>query len=203
MFRRSRQRDALHSTDTGTSNANSNSQEASSMISKLDKQKIDISKIFGFNFKDLSSWQNFVRLLYRPTDPASLGVVRALFGKLIIYIVYPCSRIQFQELKYTNSCNLLGLLMVLDIPEERGLARADIRWGDPLECRFPLFNFLQPLPLQWMCIVYLVMWLGKLSMCTKRIFHILWGITPQHAAENVAPLENQSELYMPQKFSSM
>lgn len=50
--------------------------------------------------------------------------------------------------------------MVLDIPEERGLADADINWGDPNECRFPLFDFLQPLPLQWMCIVYLIMWIG-------------------------------------------
>jgi vitamin K-dependent gamma-carboxylase len=50
--------------------------------------------------------------------------------------------------------------MVLDIPEERGLADADINWGDPNECRFPLFDFLQPLSLQWMCIVYLIMWIG-------------------------------------------
>lgn len=53
-----------------------------------------------------------------------------------------------------------GFLMVLDIPEERGLADADINWGDPNECRFPLFDFLQPFPLQWMCIVYLIMWIG-------------------------------------------
>lgn len=51
--------------------------------------------------------------------------------------------------------------MFFDIPEERGLAIADIRWGDPLECRFPLFNFLPMLPLQWMLLVYLVMWLGE------------------------------------------
>jgi len=55
--------------------------------------------------------------------------------------------------------------MLLDIPEERGLAIADIRWGDPLECRFPLFSFLPVLPLQWMFMVYLVMWLGKQPVC--------------------------------------
>lgn len=35
----------------------------------------------GFSWSDLKSFDNFVRLLYRPTDPASLGVARALFGK--------------------------------------------------------------------------------------------------------------------------
>jgi vitamin K-dependent gamma-carboxylase len=56
--------------------------------------------------------------------------------------------------------------MILDIPEERGLADVDINWGDPNECRFPLFDFLQPLSLQWMCIVYLIMWIGTLC-CIK------------------------------------
>ena len=51
--------------------------------------------------------------------------------------------------------------MVLDIPQERGLAHADYKWGDPDECRFPLFDWLTPLPLEWMYIVYLCMWLGK------------------------------------------
>ena len=51
--------------------------------------------------------------------------------------------------------------MVLDIPQERGLAMADMRWGSPDECHFPLFNFLEPLPLQWMYIVYLIMFLGE------------------------------------------
>lgn len=35
----------------------------------------------GFKFVELSSFENFVRLLYRPTDPANLGIARALFGK--------------------------------------------------------------------------------------------------------------------------
>ena len=74
------------------------------------------------------------------------------------------------NLSYLKSDVLLisiaGFLMVVDIPEERGLADADIKWGDPNECRFPLFNFLQPLPLQWMCIVYLIMWIGNLSYLT-------------------------------------
>ena len=55
----------------------------------------------------------------------------------------------------------LGLLMAIDIVEERGLGEADVRWASPMHCHFPLFTFLRPLPLAWMCIVYLVMWAGK------------------------------------------
>lgn len=37
-------------------------------------------KLCGFKLGDLSSFESFAALLYRPSDPASLGVVRALFG---------------------------------------------------------------------------------------------------------------------------
>uniref|UniRef100_A0A8C0B4Z2 HTTM domain-containing protein n=1 Tax=Buteo japonicus TaxID=224669 RepID=A0A8C0B4Z2_9AVES len=44
-----------------------------------------------------------------------------------------------------------GLLMALDVPQERGLGHLDQRFLDGLEvCRFPLLPFLQPLPLDWM-----------------------------------------------------
>ena len=35
----------------------------------------------GFEFDDLCSFERFTDLMYRPTDSASLGVVRALFGE--------------------------------------------------------------------------------------------------------------------------
>ena len=35
----------------------------------------------GHDFKCLTSFQSFVELMHRPTDSASLGVGRALFGK--------------------------------------------------------------------------------------------------------------------------
>ncbi|XP_059471384.1 vitamin K-dependent gamma-carboxylase isoform X2 [Neocloeon triangulifer] len=92
--------------------------------------------LFGFYPSDLRSCQSLILLMCRPTDAASLGVVRALFG----------------------------FLMVFDIPDERGLAIADIRWGNPLDCRFPLFDFLPLLSLQWMFMVYLVMWIGALGI---------------------------------------
>ena len=53
--------------------------------------------------------------------------------------------------------------MFFDVPEERGLAEADLRWGDSNACRFPLFEFLKPLSLPWMCMVYLGLWIGKLA----------------------------------------
>lgn len=51
--------------------------------------------------------------------------------------------------------------MAIDITQERGLSHLDYRFldGAPV-CRFPLFNFLQPLPLDWMYLVYMVMFLG-------------------------------------------
>lgn len=54
-----------------------------------------------------------------------------------------------------------GLLMAIDVTQERGLSHLDYKYldGAPV-CRFPLFNFLQPLPLDWMYLVYLVMFLG-------------------------------------------
>ncbi|XP_060712522.1 vitamin K-dependent gamma-carboxylase isoform X2 [Hemiscyllium ocellatum] len=60
---------------------------------------------------------------------------------------------------------LTGFLMALDIPQERGLSSLDFRYFDGLVvCRFPLFNFLEPFPLDWMYVVFVVMWLGALGI---------------------------------------
>lgn len=55
-----------------------------------------------------------------------------------------------------------GMLMAVDITQERGLSHLDYKYldGAPV-CRFPLFNFLEPLPMDWMYLVYLVMFLGQ------------------------------------------
>ncbi|XP_062913193.1 vitamin K-dependent gamma-carboxylase isoform X1 [Mobula hypostoma] len=96
-----------------------------------------MKRIFGFELSDFRSWHRFVCLLNRPTDPASLGVFRLLFG----------------------------LLMTLDIPQERGLSSLDHKYFDELVvCRFPLFNFLKPLPLDWMYVVFVTMWLGAIGI---------------------------------------
>ncbi|XP_077505584.1 gamma-glutamyl carboxylase [Amblyomma americanum] len=60
--------------------------------------------------------------------------------------------------------------MVLDQPEERGLAFVEERWGDPRECRFPLFSFLKPLPLEGMYCVQLLMLLGAVGITTGAFF---------------------------------
>uniref|UniRef100_A0A8B9G777 HTTM domain-containing protein n=1 Tax=Amazona collaria TaxID=241587 RepID=A0A8B9G777_9PSIT len=54
-----------------------------------------------------------------------------------------------------------GLLMALDVPQERGMALLDRRFLDGLEvCRFPLLPALRPLPLDGMYLLYTVMMLG-------------------------------------------
>lgn len=98
----------------------------------------------GFEIDDFQSWDRIVKLLHRPTDPTSLALSRILFG----------------------------FLMLLDIPDERGLGEADIRWGDPDECRFPLFNFLEVPPLHWMCMIYFIMWIGAFGIMLGAFFKI-------------------------------
>lgn len=51
--------------------------------------------------------------------------------------------------------------MVIDTLMERGMSLADGIWGNVDTCRFPLFSFLQPLPLEWMCLVYMAMLVGR------------------------------------------
>ncbi|XP_075735561.1 gamma-glutamyl carboxylase [Rhipicephalus microplus] len=63
-----------------------------------------------------------------------------------------------------------GAVMILDQPEERGLAFIEERWGDPKECRFPLFSFLKPLSLEGMYCVHLIMLLGAAGICTGAFF---------------------------------
>ncbi|KAL5019128.1 hypothetical protein ScPMuIL_004850 [Solemya velum] len=100
-------------------------------------------KLFGFSpTTDFRSFHSFVCLLNRPTDPSCLGVTRFLYG----------------------------LLMMMDIVQERGLGHADRRWGDAEECRFPLISSLKPLPLEWMYIVYLVMLVGACGIMLGLMF---------------------------------
>ncbi|XP_067168603.1 vitamin K-dependent gamma-carboxylase [Apteryx mantelli] len=94
-------------------------------------------RLLGFEPRELTRWHRFVRLLHRPADPAALGAFRCAFG----------------------------LLMALDIPQERGLGHLDQRFLDGLEvCRFPLLPFLAPLPLDWMYLLYAIMFLGALGI---------------------------------------
>ena len=51
--------------------------------------------------------------------------------------------------------------MLIDIPQERGMAVADMRWGNTNHCQFPLFDGMVPLPVEWMYVVYFVMLIGE------------------------------------------
>ncbi|CAL7951877.1 unnamed protein product [Xylocopa violacea] len=134
MWRKSRQ---LASSRCSTS-------ETKNGYDKHDKQrhfapcssKSSFERLCGFSPSDISSFEKFAALLHRPTDPACLGVVRALFG----------------------------LCMVLDVVEERGLSDVDIKWGDPMECHFPLIHGMKPPPLPWMILVYTIMWAGAFGI---------------------------------------
>ncbi|RXM94529.1 Vitamin K-dependent gamma-carboxylase [Acipenser ruthenus] len=58
----------VHSRETGTGTGGGGAGESR------------MKRLFGFELSDVSSWQKFVCLLNRPTDPASLGVFRFLFA---------------------------------------------------------------------------------------------------------------------------
>lgn len=114
----------------------SKDQTASVVVDKQDFRGQMFESLFGFKTSDLTSMDSLLKLLCRPTDPSGLGVMRMVFG----------------------------LLMVFDIWQERGLSNAVEEFGDPFLCRFPLFDFLKPLPLVWMYIVYLLMFLGEVGI---------------------------------------
>ena len=63
-------------------------------------------------------------------------------------------------INFDTWCLVVGTLMFLDAFMERGLHTAHLRWGDKTQCHFPLFNFMAPLPLEWMYIVYLAIMTG-------------------------------------------
>lgn len=54
--------------------------------------------------------------------------------------------------------------MLIDIPDERGGGEIDLKWGERRDCRFPLMNFLAPLNLAKMALVYGVMYCGAMGI---------------------------------------
>lgn len=54
--------------------------------------------------------------------------------------------------------------MVLDVVEERGFADIDTKWGDPMECHFPLIHGMKPPLLPWMILIYTIMWIGAFGI---------------------------------------
>lgn len=62
--------------------------------------------------------------------------------------------------------------MILDIPNERGMTDADAEFGSSTQCHFPLFDFLKPLPVQWMLITYAIMFFGAFGIMIGFIYRI-------------------------------
>ncbi|CAG9784833.1 unnamed protein product [Diatraea saccharalis] len=90
---------------------------------------------FGFEIQDVT-FSKVVQYLHEPKDASSLAVTRILFG----------------------------LAMLFDIPDERGGAVMERRWGDITTCHFPLLPFLHPAPLPYMAVVYAAMWIGAVGV---------------------------------------
>ncbi|KAI0978029.1 hypothetical protein GJ496_008813, partial [Pomphorhynchus laevis] len=96
------------------------------------------NSLIGFCLGDLTSWDKIVRLLCRPEDPSSLAVFRIAFG----------------------------FLMVLDIGHERGFAYIDHVYGSTADiCKFPLFDFLKPMSVLHMSVIYTAMLFGAVGIC--------------------------------------
>ena len=102
---------------------------------QTENSKSKMLKTFGFELNDFKTWPNLVKLMNRPEDASSLAVFRICFG----------------------------ILMMLDIPNERGMADADIEYGVDTQCRFPLFDFLEPFKAEYMVLLYFVMFAGNLN----------------------------------------
>ncbi|KAJ8680661.1 hypothetical protein QAD02_016448 [Eretmocerus hayati] len=94
-----------------------------------------VGQLCGFQIDELG-FDTVVEGLYKPADPSSLGVIRALFG----------------------------LCMVFDVVDERGLANIDLKWGDPYTCHFPLMHGMRPMSLPYMIVLYSIMWLGAFGI---------------------------------------
>lgn len=63
--------------------------------------------------------------------------------------------------------------MMLDIPQERGMTKADVRFGNDMKdvCHFPMFSFLYPLDADYMAILYSVLFLSMILFWTISFFN--------------------------------
>ncbi|XP_065655191.1 vitamin K-dependent gamma-carboxylase isoform X2 [Hydra vulgaris] len=87
---------------------------------------------------------NVARFLYHAEDPAALGVARFFYG----------------------------LIMLIDIFEERGLHSLEQRYGDPDLCIFPLFNNMPVFPLEYLYAMFLVMILCSIGIMLGFMFKL-------------------------------
>lgn len=145
-----------------------------------------IEKLTGHNIGHINSFTDFVQFMYTPVDGSSLAVGRIMFGSITalrknatfatslcssnkkfskIFFAFFLSflkRILGDENKILS--HIKGLMMLIDIPEERGGSIFDIRFGRSTNCFFPLFPFVKPMDASKMGIVYACLWLGWCSL---------------------------------------
>ena len=48
----------------------------------LKEEPSRMKRLFGFEWENLSSFDNFIKLMTSPRDPSQLGIYRFLFGEL-------------------------------------------------------------------------------------------------------------------------
>ncbi|XP_078494473.1 vitamin K-dependent gamma-carboxylase [Ciona intestinalis] len=67
-----------------------------------------------------------------------------------------------------------GILMAFDIPQERGMNHADIKYGEDsgLICKFPLFHNLHPLSQDWMTFLYTVLFLSAIGIAVGFMYRL-------------------------------
>ncbi|KAG4077588.1 hypothetical protein HA402_003015 [Bradysia odoriphaga] len=95
-----------------------------------------IELLTGHKIGHINSFHEFVQFMYTPVDGSSLAMGRMLFG----------------------------LMMLIDIPEERGGSILDIRFGKTTNCFFPLIPFMKPMMASKMGIIYACLWLGAFGI---------------------------------------
>ena len=61
--------------------------------------------------------------------------------------------------------------MMIDIPQERGMVSIETQFTSDA-CHFPFINGLLPLPIDWMHIVYLVMFLGACGISLGFVYRL-------------------------------
>lgn len=103
--------------------------------------------------------------LFQPVDGESLAVFRILFGTL----------------------------MIIDLQVERAFSKVDLRWNDPDECRFPLFEWIRPLPGPYMCLLYLVLLFGtfiSIEYCSKIENNLILKLFRSHRSHFRLQIQN-------------
>ncbi|XP_069128418.1 vitamin K-dependent gamma-carboxylase-like [Argopecten irradians] len=122
--------------ETGTNNVQGSKKMAGleRKYSSSTEQHGRQEKLFGFSFTELASWNSFVKLMSRPTDPAALGVLRFLYG----------------------------ILLMIDTLEKKGLGTMSFRKWE--KCTFPVLYFLKPLPLDWMYLIHFILFITTIGI---------------------------------------